>query len=73
MLAVMGLGSIVAGAQAHVMAAKLTPAGVIQLGLVIEIIAVALVAVLMPVGLSVWWQLIPMAHTVWVWASPPRS
>ena len=61
MLAVMGLGSIVAGAQAHVMAAKLTPAGVIQLGLVIEIIAVALVAVLMPVGLSVWWQLIPMA------------
>ena len=61
MLAVMGLGSIVAGAQAHVMAAKLTPAGVIQLGLVIEIIAVALVTVLMPVGLSVWWQLIPMA------------
>ena len=61
MLAVMGLGSIVAGAQAHVMAARLTPAGVIQLGLVIEIIAVALVAVLMPVGLSVWWQLIPMS------------
>ena len=30
-------------------------------GLVIEIISVALVAVLMPVGLSVWWQLIPMA------------
>ena len=61
MLAVMGLGSIVAGAQAHVMAARLTPAGVIQLGLVIEIIAVALVAVLMPVGFSVWWQLVPMA------------
>lgn len=60
MLAVMGLGSIVAGGQAHRMASKLTPSGVVQLGLVIEIIAVAAIALLMPVSFSVWWQLIPM-------------
>lgn len=38
---VMGLGSIIAGSQAHMLASKFTPVGVVQLGLVIEIIAVA--------------------------------
>lgn len=60
MLAVMGLGSIIAGSQAHMLASKFTPVGVVQLGLVIEIIAVAVIAVLMPVEFAVWWQLLPL-------------
>ncbi|MFR2982922.1 MAG: hypothetical protein ACLTL8_00705 [Bifidobacterium pseudocatenulatum] len=59
---VMGLGSIIAGSQAYMLASKFTPVGVVQLGLVIEIIAVAVIAVLMPVEFAVWWWLLPTAY-----------
>ena len=59
-LAAMALGAFLAGAQARHLAARIGPPAVVVLGLVLEVVGIAVMALLLAPTVSVWLMTIPL-------------
>lgn len=60
-MAAMAGGAFLSGAQARHLAARWTPPGVVVVGLVLEVIGTAVLAVLVTPTTSAWWVALPLA------------